>query len=112
MAQWILKANGNVAPRCTLRPLNTEEPHGEIEIKKCRTFNALIKRRWGTSIKTPKATEKNSDDDKSEEHDDNVEQLRTAPDTEDTVDANGKLLNQQPACNLSLNAEVQMNLGD
>ena len=72
----------------------------------------MIERRWGTSIKAPKATEKSSDDDASEECKDDAEQPRIMLDMEDAVDANGKLLNQQPAYDLLLNAEVQMNLGD
>jgi hypothetical protein len=34
MAQWILKANGNVVPRRTLRSLNTAELHSPTEAKK------------------------------------------------------------------------------
>jgi len=110
MAQWILKANGNVVPRWTLRPLKTEELHSKTEAKKRKTFNALIERRWGTSINPPKVEKQNSnnddDDDASEEYEDDVEQPRHIPDIEDTVDANGRLLNQQPAYDKLLNAEV------
>jgi hypothetical protein len=34
MPQWILKANGNVVPRRTHRPLKTEEIHSEQEHEK------------------------------------------------------------------------------
>ena len=116
MAQWILKANGNVVPRRTLRPLKTEELHSKTEAKKRKTFDALIERRWGTSINPPKVEKKNSDNDDDndafEEYEDDVEQPRIIPDIEDTVDANGKLLNQQPAYDMLLNAEVRLNLGD
>jgi hypothetical protein len=37
-------------------------------------------------------------------------QKRTAPNTEDTVNADGKLLNQQPACNKILQSEVSLQL--
>ena len=42
MAQWILKANGNVVPRRLLRPLHVDELHSAVEIKKQETFDALI----------------------------------------------------------------------
>ena len=117
MAQWILKANGNVVPRRTLRPLKTEELYSETEAKKCKTFDALIERRWGTSINPPKVEKKNADndddDDTFEEYEDDIEQPRLIPDIEDAVDANGRLLNQQPVYHDKLlNAEVRLNLGD
>ena len=54
MAQWVLKANGNVVPRCSLQPLQVSEIQRQSEIMKLKTFNCLIKRRWGTSINPPK----------------------------------------------------------
>ena len=53
MAQWILKANGNVIPCRTLRPLTVAEQHSDSEIQKCKVFDALIEGRWGTSINPP-----------------------------------------------------------
>ena len=49
MAQWILKANGEVISRRTLRQLHVDELHCAIEVKKRETFDALIERRHGTS---------------------------------------------------------------
>ena len=34
MAQWILKANGRVIPRRSLRPLKVDELHSPVEIKR------------------------------------------------------------------------------
>ena len=45
MAQWILKANGRVVPRRSLRPLKVDELHSPVEIKKREVFDELIKRR-------------------------------------------------------------------
>ena len=50
MAQWILKANGRVVPRRSLRPLKVDEIHSPVEIKKREVFDELIKRRWGTPM--------------------------------------------------------------
>ena len=53
MAQWILKANGEVVPRRTLRSLKPEEIHSPIEQKKRDLFDELITCRWGTSLTPP-----------------------------------------------------------
>jgi hypothetical protein len=50
MAQWILKSNGEVVPRQSHRPLNTEETHSESEKSKCMIFKNLIERRLGTAM--------------------------------------------------------------
>ena len=85
MAQWVLKANGNVVPRRSHRPLNVAEWHSPEEKKKRDVFDALIERRWGTAIKAPpKETEK------WEEYSDENEDPRVVPNIEDTVDANGR----------------------
>ena len=42
MAQWVLKANGNIIPCQSLCPLQTLEIHSPTEIKKHATFDALI----------------------------------------------------------------------
>ena len=47
MAQWILKANGNVVPLRSSRPLKTDEVHSEKEQAKRKVFDDLIERRWG-----------------------------------------------------------------
>ena len=45
MAQWILKANGRVVPKRSLRPLIVDEIHSPVEIKEGEVFDELIKRR-------------------------------------------------------------------
>jgi hypothetical protein len=105
MAQWILKANGNVVPRRSHRPLQTSELHSPSEENKRRIFDELIERRWGTSISPPPMHHTKD----SEAYEDNPNIM---PDIEDTVDANGKLLNQQPAYDTMINAEVQLQQGE
>ena len=63
MAQWVLKANGNVVPRRTLRPLKVDEVHSPTEAKKRETFTALIERRWGTSTKPSNVCTPQNDND-------------------------------------------------
>jgi hypothetical protein len=110
MAQWILKANGRVVPRRSLRPLKVDEIHSVTELKKREIFTGLIERRWGTSINPPTVSD-NEDDSAFEEYEDEVEAARIVPDIEDTVDASGKLLNQQPAYDKVLHSEVSLQLG-
>ena len=57
MAQWILKVNGRVVPRRSLRPLKVDEINSPVEIKKREVFDELIQRRWGTPM-TPPNTQK------------------------------------------------------
>jgi hypothetical protein len=100
MAQWMLKANGNVVPRRSSRPLKVDEIHSDTELEKRAMFDGLIERRWGTSINPPKPNDSANLDNvnKFKECESKDEPKRTVPDIKDVVDTNGKLLNQQPAC--------------
>jgi hypothetical protein len=52
------------------------------------------------------------DDEDWDEYEDPDEPSRTVPDIEDTVDARGNPMNQQPVYDKRINAEVQLQLGD
>ena len=115
MAQWVLKANGNVVPRRTLRPLTVAEQHSDTEATKRKTFDTLIERRWGTSINPPKEKPDHADGlDDSEEDEDTEDTLGKTkiPDNEECVDSKGRLLNQQPAYDKLLNSEIQMQIDE
>lgn len=114
MAQWILKANGNVVPRRSHRPLNTAEIHSEIEIRKRKIFDVLIEGRHGSAISPPIQPGSGQDDEYEdfEAYQDEDEEPRIIPEQEDSVDATGKLINQQPAYDSIINAEVQLQLGN
>lgn len=107
MAQWILKANGNVVPRRSHRPLKTEEIYSETERAKRDVFDQCIERRWGSAIHPPKPSAEDLEEWETED-----EPPRLVPDIEDPVDANGKAINQQPAYDKLLQMEVQLQLGD
>ena len=108
MARWILKSNGRVVPRRSLRPLNVDEIHSPIEIKKREVFDELIQRRWGTPM-TPPNTQQSKAFEKYEYHE---QQEHPTLEVEDIVDSTGKLINQQPAYDQIINAEVQLQLGE
>ena len=96
MAQWILKSNAYVVPRRTIPPLHVDELHIPEEQKKRNIFGALIERIWGTSINPPPVWTR-SNEKIWEEHEDEDESARIISNIEDTVDARGRQLNQQPA---------------
>ena len=111
MAQWVLKANGRVVPRRSLRPLQVAELHSREERKRQDIFDACIAKKLGDSITPPKADAIDELEARWEEWSDD-EVPRVVPEIEDTVDANGRLLEQQPAYNRIINAEVHLQLGD
>ena len=108
MAQWVLKANGNVVPRHSLRPLQTTEIYSNSE-KKIQLFDKLVYERHGDSINVVLL---NMDRPVMEKYEDEDESARPIPDIEETVDANGHALNQLPAYDRLLNAEVQLQYDD
>jgi hypothetical protein len=72
----------------------------------------LIERRWGTSINPPKLDPDDNKHNEYEEYEDDDEVARTIPEIEDSVDANGQLLNQLPAYNKIIHSEVALQLGE
>jgi hypothetical protein len=73
------------------------ETHSAQEQKKRTIFDGLIERRWGTSINPPKLDPDDKEHDEYKEYEDDDEVARTVPEIEDSVDANGQLLNELPA---------------
>ena len=118
MAQWVLKANGGVVPHRSLRPLTIAELHSPAEHKKCDVFDTLIERRMGTSINpppTPKDRDPATDDPTNEDNlndDDEMDVLVESPNHEDILDSTGRILEQQPAFDKIINAEVMIQNGD
>jgi hypothetical protein len=109
VAQWVLKANGNVVPRRSLQPLSIAETHSPVVSKQHKIYDALVEGRWGTSMSAPP---KESSDNTFEEYEDDDEEPHIIPEVEDTDDSNGRLLEQQPMYDRLINAEVQLQLGD
>jgi hypothetical protein len=78
-------------------PLTLTENHLDQEQKKCTISDGWIERRWGTSINPLKLDPDNNKHGECEEYEDNNKVARKVPDIEDSLDANGLLLNQLPA---------------
>ena len=104
MSQWILKANGNVVPHRSSRPLSVDEIHNSSESKKPETFDAMIERRWSAAITPPKVMI--TDDEIWEEYYDDDEDPRHIPAVEDVVGATGQLICQHPPYDKLINTKV------
>ena len=87
-----------------------------VENKKRDVFDALIERRMGTSINPPPTTEHRDptvDDLKNHNDLDNeMDEPVESPDHEDILDSTGRILEQQPAFDKIINAEVMIQNGD
>ena len=113
MTQWILKVNGRVVPGRSVRPLQLGELTSPSEQSKRQSFNALIERRFGTSINPPeKLNDNHGKFENFEPYEDDDEVSRPKPDIEDTVDTPGRLLSQSSAYDRMINVEVLMQLDD
>eukprot|EP00957_Ditylum_brightwellii_P034004 2575514-Ditylum_brightwellii.AAC.1 len=78
-----MKGNGNVVPRQTLRLLRIEELNSETEIRRCKLFDSLIERRWGTFM-NPSPETTLDDWDQYDEYEDDDEKARSLPEMEET----------------------------
>ena len=92
------------------RPLKVDEIHSATDLKKHEILNDLIERRWVTFINPP--TSSKDSDKECEYYKDYDATEFILPDIEDTMDANGKLLNQQPVYNNTIQLEVYLQLGE
>ena len=109
LSQGVLKSNGNVVPHQTVRALQLAELHSDTEKWKQDIFDALIERRWGS----PMSTSNKDDADMTTDTEDNevVNDEMTSKwhsDIEDSVDSQGTLMNQLPAYDRLLNAEIMV----
>ena len=106
MAQWVLKANGRVVPRRTTRPLNDAELCSSSEVEKRQVFDQLIMARLGSSVNLPRVALDEITD--LDPYEDDEEEPIVMIETEDVVDASGRLIDQQPAYDKMINAEIQL----
>ena len=108
LSQWVLKSNGNVVPRRTVRALQLDEIHSDTEKRKRDVFDALIERRWGSPMRAPNTDDTEMTTDAEENDINNDETTKRHIDIEDSVDSQGALINQLPAYDRLLNAEIMV----
>ena len=87
-----------------------------VENKKHDVFDALIERRMGISINPPPTTEDRDptaeDLTNQNDLDDEMDEPVESPDHEDILDSTERILEQQPAFEKIINAEVMKQNGD
>ena len=109
LAQWVLKSNDNVVPCQTICPLQLAELHSDTEKRKRDIFDALIERRWGSPMSTPNKDDADmTTDTEDNEVDDDETTSKPHIDIEDSIDSQGTLMNQLPAYDWLLNAEIMV----
>lgn len=116
MAQWILKMNGQIVPRRSLRRLSEAElnPTNEIEIRKRQAFDNAIAAKLGDSFSlppTPLPSHLDDDDAAFVPYEDDEESPIEMPDA-DAVDAAGTPVMQQSLADTLINAEVLLPQGE
>jgi hypothetical protein len=104
MSQFVLKSNGQVVPRRTLRPLKPEEVWS---VKKQKLSDQFVAKRWDTSINPP-ANPHEFNDTMWEEYEDDKESPQIMPEIEDMVDSAGRPIHQKPLYENLLNRKVEM----
>ena len=109
MAQWILKRKGRVVSRRSTFPLRTNEIFNNSEEKKRKFFDELIELRWGSSLNYPMNFTKTKEQE-FEEYSYADEEAQVIPDVEDVFDNAGKRINQQPAYDKIIHAEIAFQL--
>ena len=112
MSQWILKSNGKIVPRRSVRPLNKEELHSKAEQDKRDLFDKLVKEKLGDSVNPmPKGNEFELNHDAADEwvdYEDGEQEPWHIPSVDDPVDNAGRALNQQPMYDYLIHAELMM----
>ena len=114
MSQSVLKDNGQVVPRRTIRPLLISEVNSEAEKKKRDTFDDKIFKIHGDSMSIPAHVDKPKPQDWSLDDfidmNEDEEPIRLLPD--DPVDASGKAIYEQPFYDAIIHAEVLLPQGE
>jgi hypothetical protein len=120
MAQWILKENGKVVPRLTLRRLTPAElsPSNKVEMEKRSLFNVAICGVLGDFVKIPKNVPLDNNTTKAfdalwdlDPYKDDDEVLPFIPDA-DLKDAAGKPFEVCSVANALINTEVMLPNGN
>ncbi len=111
MAQWILKSNGQVVARRTVRKLKPEEIHNNtVEEQKRQLFDSMIQKKLGDSISPPPAPLKPEETEFIPYEDDEVGPI-TMPES-DPVDASTQAVGEQPWYDRLIHAELNLPQGE
>lgn len=120
MSHWILNHHGKVVPRRSHRPLTSDEITSETEKLRRQHFNDNIKSKWGDYLKPSHDGENAKNDDNDEfqqfvpyeddpQHGGDIRAPWAIPEFSDPPsDANGTELDQQPAYDRLIHAELML----
>ena len=111
ITQWVLKQNGKIVPRRTMRRLTPEEWEREIEINNRSEFNDEIKARYGDSFSLPEKSLKNPQD-KDDTDDLPFDDVSTSIPEEDIIDDQGRPLHPSSVADMMMNSEVLLTQGE
>ena len=112
MAQWCLKANGNIFFRRSVVPLTTDQLNNNEELLKLNVFTNCIRKGYGGSINLPPFPIKTKDlYFVPYKYDGEKNTPRLIPETE-AVDSTGLPVLQQPFTDRLLNNQVYISQGE
>ena len=108
MTQWVLKQNGEIVPRRTMRSLTPEELSRDSEILKRLNFTEAIQLKYGDSLSLPKRKwrVKFKEEEDDEYFDLFFDEVAPLIPEADIVDNTGKPLNESSLTDQLINAEV------
>ena len=109
MSQWILKSNGKIVARRTVRPLTAKEHADDEEKVRRKAFTDIIDSIFGTFVTPMPEPTKDSE---FVEYEDDDEEARVIPEWDDPVDSAGNPIDQQPLYDKLINAELLLQHGD
>jgi hypothetical protein len=114
MTQSVLKSNGRIVPRRSLRPLRIDEINSDVEKNKRDAFDEAINAIHGDSMSVPPKKDKSKPSDWSLDDfiDNDGEEVPKRSLPNDPVDASGKAVFEQPFYDAMINAEVLLPQGE
>lgn len=93
MCMWVLKENGSIVPRRTLRRLTPEEVRSDSEKARRLKFDEAIRNKFGDTVYTPPnvlvAIDEEEEPPSFIPYEDSVEEPRSMPELDDELDADG-----------------------
>ena len=114
MTRRVLKQNGEIVPRRTMRSLTPEELSRDSEILKRSNFTEAIKLKYGDSLSLPKRRRrvKFKEDEDDKYFDLPFDEVAPLIPEADIVDSEGKPLNESSLADQLINAEVLLPQGE
>ena len=110
MTVWVLKSNGEVLPRRTVRKVNEEELYSDTKNRKRQLFDTIIRDKLGDSMAPMPSpnTQESRDDEEFVVYEDEEEKPHVIPEIDDNPDDLGEI----SAYNKMIYAQLQLQHGE